>query len=70
MRVLALKRPLPAPQPRRSRARKPRVRDFRARGKLTLVVATVDRCTLCEGAIDRFDRIRFETHGRCCTCDI
>lgn len=51
------------------------VRDFRARGKLKLVEITVavassdvDLCALCEGRIDRFDRVTFEASGHCCGC--
>ena len=68
MRVHALKRPHPAPAPRSSARRTRPVRDFRARGKLTLVVATGDSCVTCEGTIDRFDREAFLVVGRCCAC--
>jgi hypothetical protein len=43
-------------------------RDFRARGKLTLVAVEAERCALCQGAIDRFDRDAFIASGRCAAC--
>jgi hypothetical protein len=45
------------------------VRDFRARGKLTLVRIAEDTCILCEGTIDRFDREAFLITGRCRSCE-
>ena len=45
------------------------VRDFRARGKLTLVVVDRDSCATCDGTIDRFDREAFLIAGRCRACE-
>lgn len=73
-RVHADKHYAPVPLPRRAKTGAA-VRDFRARGKLTLVEASVvtvvveiDRCGLCDGAIDRFDRYVFGGTGHCCGC--
>lgn len=73
-RVHADRHYAPVSLPRRAKPRGP-VRDFRARGKLklvevqvTAVAVEIDRCGLCEGAIDRFDGHAFEANRRCCGC--
>jgi hypothetical protein len=45
------------------------VRDFRARGKLALVIVDKDSCVVCDGTIDRFDREAFRIARRCCACE-
>jgi hypothetical protein len=68
MRAFAYRSHAPAYARRMAPPRARPVRDFRARGRLVLVEATIDRCVLCEGAIDRFDRNTFSVAGRCCAC--
>ena len=69
MRVHALHQHIRTHAPRTTARRAGPVRDFRARGKLTLVVVDRDACITCDGTIDRFDRHTFLIVGRCCACE-
>jgi hypothetical protein len=68
MRVHAFKHHSPAPAARSSARRTRSVRDFRARGKLSLVIVAGDSCVACEATIDRFDGAMLLSAGRCCAC--